>query len=183
MHLPTFKRGPTSEGQAATPRDVRPPTFCIAGVPHLNWFGDLLVTQTSGDVVMQWEGAHAFRVISLDAARRHPPSNVKLSMGDAIGRWDGNTLVVDTANMNDWDWFDATGTFHSDAMTMVERFTFVNAKTMTYAVTVTDPVVLTRPFTITLQFRKRDRPADYELFEEACVEGTRGTDRLGFPIK
>jgi hypothetical protein len=183
VHLPTFKRGPTSEGNPTNERDVRPPTFCIVGMPHLNWFGDFLITQTPGYVVMQWEGAHPFRIIPLDATRQHPPSNVKLSMGDAIGHWEGNTLVVDTANINDWDWFDATGTFHSDAMTLVERFTFVDSKTMTYKATMTDPLVLTRPFTVTLQFRKRDRPADYELFEEACVEGTRGTDRLGFAIK
>ena len=60
---------------------------------------------------------------------------------------------------------------------------FDNLKTMTYEVTMTDPKVLTRPFTITLQFRKRDRPADYELLEEACVEGTRSTDKLDVPVK
>ena len=49
---------------------------------------------------------------------------------------------------------------------------------MTYQVTVTDPVVLARPFTVTLPFKKRARPGNYELYEEACVEGTRGTDKL-----
>ena len=63
--------------------------------------------------------------------------------------------------MNDWDWLDATGTFHSDAMTMVERFAFVDAKTMSYEVTITDPKVLTRPFTIRLPFEKRARAANY----------------------
>jgi len=101
-------------------------------------------------------------------------------MGDARGRCDGNTLVVDTANMNDWDWLDATGTFHSDAITMVERFTFVDAKTMSYQVTITDPKVLTRPFTITLPFEKRARAANYELLEAACVEGEKSAEGLGF---
>jgi hypothetical protein len=103
-------------------------------------------------------------------------------MGDARGHWEGNTLVVDTTNMNDWDWFDATGTFHSDAISMVERFAFVDAKTMNYDVAITDPGVLTRPFTITLPFEKHARPASYELLEAACVEGEKGAEGLGFSV-
>ena len=181
LRIPSFRRGEISKGAPKSARDIRPQTFCLVGLPRLNWYGDFQIAQIPGYVVMEWEWSHAFRVIPLDAARPHLPPNVKLSMGDARGHWEGHTLVVDTANMNDWDWFDATGTFHSSAMSMVERFTFVDAKTMTYDVTITDPTVLTRPFTITLQFGKRDRPADYELFEEACVEGNK--DNLGFTIK
>ena len=178
LHIPSFRRGETSKGPAASLRDVRPQTFCLVGLPRLNWYGDFQIVQEKGSVVMLWEWSHAFRVITLDDARPHLPPNVKLSMGDARGRWEGNTLVVDTTNMNDWDWFDATGTFHSDAMSMVERFTFVDAKTMNYQVTITDPKVLTRPFTITLPFVKRARPANYELFESACVEGEKRMEEL-----
>jgi hypothetical protein len=161
-------------------RDVRPPTFCLAGMPHQNWFGEWRMIATGDQIIQQWEGTHAFRIISLDPKRQHLAPGIKTLMGDAIGHWEGRTLVVETTNLNDWDWFDSTGTFHSNAMTLVERYTFTDAKTMTYQVTVTDPVVLTRPFTVTLPFRRRVRPADYELYEEACVEGTRGTDKIGF---
>jgi hypothetical protein len=101
-------------------------------------------------------------------------------MGDAIGHWEGRTLVVETTNLNDWDWLDATGTFHGNRMSLVERYTFTSSTAMTYQITITDPDVFTRPFTITLPFKKRARPADYEFYEEACVEGTRATDKVGF---
>ena len=179
VRIPTFRRGDISKGAPKSLRDIRPQTFCLIGLPRLNWYGDFRITQIPGYVVMQWEWSHAFRVIPLDDKRPHLAPNVKLSMGDARGRWDGNTLVVDTANMNDWDWLDATGTFHSDAMTMVERFTFVNAKTMRYQVTITDPKVLTRRFTITLPFEKRARAANYELLEAACVEGEKSAEAFG----
>jgi hypothetical protein len=179
IRIPTFRRGDVSKGEAKTLRDVRPQTFCLIGLPRLNWYGDFELLQIPGYVVMEWEWSHAFRIIPLDPARPHPPSTVKLSMGDARGHWENNTLVVETSNMNDWDWFDATGTFHSDAMTMVERFSFVDTQTMNYEVTITDPKVLTRPFTIRLPFEKRARAAGYELLEAACVEGEKGAEVLG----
>ena len=129
------------------------------------------------------EWSHAFRVIPLDANRPHLPSNVKLSMGDARGHWEGNTLVVDTENINDWDWLDATGTFHSSAMSMVERFAFTDSRTMEYTVTIADPKVLTRPFTVKLPYERLNRPAGFETYEEACVEGTKSVDKVGFSIK
>ena len=81
--------------------------------------------------------------------------------------------------MKDWDWFDYTGTFHSDAMTLVERFSIVDAKTLRYRATVTDPVVFTRPWTYAVEFRRTRLPGDgYELLEHACVEGERGVKAL-----
>jgi len=183
LRIPTFRRGDLSRGDPKTIRDIRPQTFCLIGLPRLNWYGDFQILQTPGNVVMVWEWSHAFRVIPLDPGRPHLPADVKLSMGDARGHWEGNTLVVDTTNLNDWDWFDATGTFHSDAMSMVERFAFTDSRTMEYTLTITDPKVLTRPFTITLPFGRVNRPADFEIYEEACVEGTKGIDKIGFTTK
>ena len=99
-------------------------------------------------------------------------------MGDARGRWEGNTLVVETTNLNDWDWFDYTGTFHSDAIGLVERFTFVDANTIQYQFTVTDPKVFTRPWTVAVSLERIHRAADYEMMEHACVEGERGVAAL-----
>jgi hypothetical protein len=177
LSIPTFRRGPTSRGNPATVRDIRPRTFCLHGTPR-NMFTDFQVVQTRGYVVFMWEFNHAYRVIRVGSERRLP-DRVKLAMGDSQGRWEGNTLVVGTANFNDWDWFDYTGTFHSDRMTLVERFTVVDAKTMRYEATVTDPVVFTRPWTYAMEFRRTRTPADgYELLEHACVEGERGVKAL-----
>ena len=183
LRIPTFRRGELSRGEPQSVRDIRPQTFCLIGLPRLNWYGDFQIVQSPGYVVMSWEWSHAFRVIALDANRPHLPETVKLSMGDARGHWEGNTLVVDTANINDWDWFDATGTFHSNAMSMVERFAFTDSRTMEYTVTITDPKVFTRPFTIKLPYERLNRPAGFETYEEACVEGTKGVDKVGFSIK
>jgi hypothetical protein len=122
---------------------------------------------------MAWEWSHAYRVIPLNASGRpRLAPNVKLAMGDARGRWEGNALVVETTNLNDWDWFDAAGTFHSDALSTVERFEFFDANTIKYQMTVTDPKVFTRPWTAAFSIW-RTTPGQ-ELMEAACVEGDRG---------
>jgi hypothetical protein len=136
---------------------------------------------------MAWERTHSYRVIPLDR-RPHVAPNVKLYMGDARGHWEGNTLVVDTTNLNDWSWLDRDANFHSDELSMVERFTFVDAKTISYQVTIQDPKIYTRPWTMATTIRRTDGPdhyvdavppslkafrEGYERLEEACVEGER----------
>jgi hypothetical protein len=174
--IPSHRRGPTSTGVTETVRDVRPRTFCLHGMPRSGLYGFQL-TQVPGYVILAWEFSHAYRIIPL-TDRPHIAPNIKLVMGDSRGRWEGDTLVVDTTNVNDWDWFDYTGTFHSDAMTVVERFTVVDADTLDYQYTVTDPRVFTRPWTVAVQLTRDARPADYELWESACVEGERGVESL-----
>src|SRR5687768_11070161 len=172
MSIPTFRRGETSRGKPATVRDVRPRTFCLHGTPR-NMTTDFQVVQTADQVILMWEFNHAYRTIRLGNTPALPDT-VKLAMGDSRGRWDGNTLVVETSNINDWDWFDYTGTFHSDRMTLLERFTIVDAKTIDYRATVTDPLVFTRPWTYGFQLRRTRMAGDgYEFLEHACVEGER----------
>ena len=177
ISIPTFRRGETSRCKPATVRDIRPRTFCLHGTPR-NMTTDFQVVQTRDRIILMWEFNHAYRMIRMGNATALPAS-VKLAMGDSRGRWEGNTLVVETSNLNDWDWFDYTGTFHSDQMTLVERFTIVDAKTINYRATVTDPVVFTRPWTYAFQLRRTRMPGDgYELLEHACVEGERGAAAL-----
>ena len=83
---------------------------------------------------------HTYRAIPLDG-RSHIQESVKLWMGDSLGRWEGNTLVVDVTNNNDQTWFDIVGDFHSDALHVAERFTPVDAETIEYEATITDPKV------------------------------------------
>jgi hypothetical protein len=71
VRIPTFRRGDISKGAPKSLRDIRPQTFCLIGLPRLNWYGDFLIAQIPGYVVMQWEWSHAFRVIPLDDKRPH----------------------------------------------------------------------------------------------------------------
>ena len=176
VSIPSFRRGESSRGVPKTLRDIRPRTFCLHGTPR-NMVSDFQVVQTPGQIVLAWEFSHAYRVIYLDG-RKPLPDSVKLAMGHSVGRWEGNTLVVETTNINDWDWFDYTGTFHSDAMTLTERFTVVNASTIDYQATVTDPKVFTRPWTFRLPLAKRRIAPGFEIMEHACVEGERGVESL-----
>jgi hypothetical protein len=178
IHIPTFRRGETSRGKFKTVRDLRPQTMCLLGAPRLELYNGFKIVQTPGQIVMLWEWSHGYRVIPLDTSRPHLPPDIKLEMGDARGHWEGNALVVETTNINDWDWFDMTGTFHSSDMTMVERYTFTNAQSMTYEATITDKRVFTRPWTMRVPFRSVSHEPGYEFYEEACVEGEKGAAAL-----
>ena len=152
-------------------REIRPQTFCLPAAPRINFDRDFQIYQPPGLVVMMWEWSHAFRVIPL-GSRPRLPSSVRMAMGDARGRWEGRTLVVETANYNDWDWLDAAGTFHSDGMTTVERYTILDQNTLDYEATITDPTVFTEPWTVAFKMRKARGP-EFEPLEAACVEGER----------
>ncbi len=77
-------------------------------------------------------------------------------MGDSRGRWEGNTLVVDVTNHNDKTWFDIVGSFHSDAMRIVERWTFADPKRIDYVATIEDPKVYTRPWKLAVTMGRNE---------------------------
>ena len=129
------------------------------------------ILQPRGYVVMLFEAFHAYRTIALNG-RPHPPANVKLFEGDSRGRWEGDALVVDVANMNDRTWFDMAGNFHSDAMHVVERYTPIDANTINYEATIEDAKTFTRPWKVAFPLGRNTDP-NYEQMEYACVEGER----------
>jgi hypothetical protein len=79
-------------------------------------------------------------------------------MGHSVGRWEGNTLVVDVTNFNDKTWFDRAGNFHSEALHLVERFTLAGPDHINYEVVVEDPNVFTRPWKMSMLFYRRKEP-------------------------
>ncbi|MBI3049676.1 MAG: hypothetical protein HYY76_15335 [Acidobacteria bacterium] len=168
--------GDVITGKPESPRDVNPDLFCLLGMPRLLYWQDFQVVQTPGYVIMAWERTHSYRIIPLDG-RPHVSPKIKTYMGDARGRWEGNTLVVETRNLGDWTWFDSKGTLHSDEMTLVERYTYVDRDTIQLRMTVNDPQTLARPFTMawTLKREHGDDPG-YELMEYACAEGERARE-------
>jgi hypothetical protein len=126
-------------------------------------------------VVLLNEFGHSPRIIPLDG-RPHLSENIRLWQGDSRGKWNGDTLVVETINSNG-KWLDIIGDFHSDAVRVVESFVLTGPDTIRYEATVEDPKVFTAPWKIGLALRRQKEPG-FELLEEACVEGERDSTRM-----
>jgi len=129
------------------------------------------IVQTPKFVIMLTETYNSFQIIPIDGRPRRdavPPSN----RGDAIGHWEGDTLVVDKTNFTDTSWIYAEGrvSFHSDALHVVERYHRVNANTLEIEATLTDPNVLTKPWVVPKQTLEL-APFD-QIMELACSNET-----------
>jgi hypothetical protein len=90
-------------------------------------------------------------------------------MGWSVGRWEGDTLVVDVTSLNDQTWFDRAGNFHSDALHVVERYTPMDRDHLLYEATIEDPNVFIRPWKISMPLYRRVEK-DARLMEFKCVE-------------
>jgi hypothetical protein len=149
----------------------------LDGVPRNNYVpGGMQIGQVAGNVIILYESNHAYRVIPTDG-RPHVGEGVKLWMGDSRGRWEGSTLVVDVTNFNTDTWLDAHGTFHSDALHVVERWTMASPDRIDYEVTIEDPKVFTRPWKMALTIN-RNKQKDYEIYEDSRHEGERDTEKI-----
>jgi len=126
------------------------------------------IIQTPNHVVIVQQRNTDVRIIPLDG-RPRLPQTVRQWYGDSRGRWEGNTLVVETTNFNDRS--PATNFLGStDALQLVERFTIVDANTLRYEYTVTDPKTWTRPWSVEAPLPRIDPP----LYEFACHEQNYG---------
>jgi hypothetical protein len=143
-----------------------PTAHCfVAGVPRSMYVpSPMQILQPPGYVVMLFERM-SWRIIPLDG-RAHISDNVRLWQGDSVGRWEGDTLVVDTTNLNGKAWLNEVGDVVSYAEHVIERFIPTDDGRITYRATVTDPVVYTRPWTIEIPLRRQSD----ELLEVACHE-------------
>ena len=121
--------------------------------------------QTPKQVTILYEYMNMFRNISLNA--KHSDDIVPTYMGDSAGHWEGDTLVVDVIGFNDRTWLQGTGTFHTEALHVTERFTRVDKDQINYEATIEDPNVLTKPWTIrsTIMLREGTR-----VREAVCAE-------------
>jgi hypothetical protein len=151
-----------------------PTAHCFpAGVPRSMYVPtSFQIIQTSDYVVFLHERT-SWRIVALNG-RPHLPDSMRLWQGDSVGRWEGDTLVVDTTNFNGKTWLNEVGEIVSYTEHVVERFTPAGPDTVNYEATVTDPVVYTRPWTIALPL-KRDK---FELTEAACHEEDRDLPHL-----
>ena len=136
-----------------------------------------LILQIPGYVVILSEMIHAARIIPVGAGPPLP-EGIKQWDGSPRGRWDGDTLVVETGNYNDQGTVGTNistrrlrGIPQSEALRVVERFIPVDADTITYEVTVEDPNAFARPWTASMPL---NRSPNYDIFEYACHEGNYG---------
>ncbi len=129
------------------------------------------IVQSPGYVAIMIEMIHDVRIIPTDGTP-HLPSRVRPWLGDSRGRWEGDTLVVETTNFNGRAAKDYDLSFKNASrnMRLVERFTRTDAETLTYRYTVEDPQTFTRPFTVELPLWRSSGP----LYEYACHEGNYG---------
>ncbi len=130
---------------------------------------NLQIFQTPDHVALLTEMVHTVRIIPLDG-RPALGDDFRHWSGEARGRWEGDTLVVETANFNlDRRWRNTT-----DSLTLVERFTRVDDDTLEYEYTVTDPETWTRSWTASIPLRRTEVP----MYEYACHEGNLSMDGI-----
>jgi hypothetical protein len=125
--------------------------------------------QRPQEVVILYDYNHTSRVIHLDG-RPHLGKNIRLFMGDSLGHWEGDTLVVDTTNFNGKTAYSREIPYLSDALHTVERFTIVDANNIDYEITIEDPMLFTKPWKVAGYFTRA--PKDIESLEFACAEGS-----------
>ena len=145
-----------------------PAALCLPpGVPRLVLVSlfPIEIVQTPRKVVFMYQYMNVFRSIPVTA--QHSPDMVPTYLGDSIARWEGDTLVVDVTAFNDKTWLTGTGTFHSEALHVIERYTRVSRDQINYEATIDDPKVLTGPWTIrtTMMLRDGTRVQEYVCAE------------------
>jgi hypothetical protein len=162
--------------EAYNRRGIDDPTgLCLpAGLPRLVMLGlfPQQFIQTPTQIVILYEYMNVFRVIPMNA--KHPDDIIPSYMGNSVAHWEGDTLVVDVIGFNDKTWLAGTGTFHSDALHVTERYARVDKDQINYEVTMEDPNVLTKPWTLrsTIMLREGTR-----LQEFVCAENNIDPDR------
>lgn len=150
--------------------------FVAAGAPRSFYVpSPFQILQPPGYVVFLYERM-SWRQVPLDPEREFLPDEIRLWNGDSRGRWEGDTLIVETENMNGKTWLNERGDIVSHAQTVVETFTPVDGDTVMYRATVTDPLVYTRPWTIEMPFNLND--SGDEILEVACHEGNEDLPHL-----
>jgi hypothetical protein len=151
-----------------------PTAHCFAaGIPRSHYIpAPAFIVQTEDYVVVLFERM-AWRQIALDG-RPHRPDSDRFWMGDSVGHWDGDTLVVAARNFNGKAWLNEVGDVITHAATVVETFTPVAADKVIYRATVSDPIAYTRPWTIEIPLDRRPE----ELLEVACHEDNNDLQHL-----
>jgi hypothetical protein len=139
----------------------------LPGIPRAMYMPyPFQIVQSTNKIEMAFTFAGAARTIHLDKVEGPPDDTY---MGHAVGRWEGDTLVVDVRNFNGKNWFDRAGNFHSTSLHLVERFTPITPDAINYEVTIEDPEVFARPWRIAMPLYRRLEP-NIQLVDYPCIE-------------
>ena len=139
----------------------------LPGVPRATYMPQPFEIFENAKQVMityQWDGA-VRNVFMKDPG----PAPVDAWMGQSVGHWEGETLVVDVTGLLDQSWFDRAGNFHSDQLHVVERYTRTSPDVISYEATMDDPKVFTRPWKISMPLYKRQEK-NIQILDFKCVE-------------
>jgi len=139
----------------------------MPGIPRATYMPyPFQIVQSQSNVLMAYEFASASRVIRLNTQEKSP---APAWMGWSVGRWDGDTLVIDVTDHMEETWFDRAGNFHSDALKVTERYTLIDANTINYEATIEDPKTFTKPWKMRMPIYRHREP-NAQLMEYKCVE-------------
>jgi hypothetical protein len=158
-----------------------PSAVCLPpGVPRIESVGlfPIQIVQTPQQFVFMYEYMNMFRTVPLNA--KHPEDLEPSYLGDSVGHWEGDTLVVDVTSFNDKTWLVGTGTFHTEALHITERYTRINSERIDLQVTMEDPNVFTKPWVYNTSFmlRRGTRVREY-----VCAENNLDPERYEKLIK
>ena len=138
--------GDPPEGRIRGRTELDPRWRCVPmgayrlGIPQM-------IVQVQGKIFFFYDTDHERRQIFVDG-RKHPePDELDFTWnGHSVGRWEGDTLIIDTVGMRDETWLDTGGRIHTTDLHMVERIRFIDAQTLEWETTLTDPKIFVKPF-------------------------------------
>jgi hypothetical protein len=139
----------------------------LPGVPRATYMPyPFQILESAKAITFIYEYAGAVRNVHL---KDPGPAPTDTWMGQSVGRWEGETLVIDVTGMNGKTWFDRAGDFHSDKLHVVERYTRTSADVISYEATIEDPDVFTRAWKISMPlYRRQEKNA--QILDFKCVE-------------
>ena len=139
----------------------------LPGVPRATYMPfPFQIVQSTNKILITYEYANAARIVHLDKVEPAPADSW---MGHSVGRWDGNTLVVDVTALNGYQWLDRAGNFLTETAHVIERYTPAGPDHLMYEATIEDASIFTRPWKIAMPLYRRIEK-DVQLLDFRCVE-------------
>lgn len=178
---PSFQPWALAQNKALTMAEDPIAHCLLPGVPRIITMPmPLEIVQTPQKIVILYEAFRAYRIIPIQGTLEHPSDLVPTWMGDSVGKWEGDTLVVDVTGFNDRTWLTGTPSVHSEDLHVLERYTRMADGTINYEATATDPKALTKPWVTGATLRT---PPNARVEEYECLENNQDVQFMRAPGK